>query len=147
MQELLENNNNQPLHEYWGEKVKIRRSELQKKTYIEAYKARHDYTNYDQLIKSVKLEELEELEKSRLIAIIKYECTFRALQCVNDYINQALTDAQLNREKIEQDTKELKGWYKQLMARFFSSTNKIKLLEAKLKEQEIEIISLNSHFF
>ena len=61
LQELLENNNNQPLHEYWGGKVKIRRSELQKKTYIEAYKARHDYTNYDQLIKSIKLEEIEEL--------------------------------------------------------------------------------------
>tara|TARA_X000001036_G_scaffold380573_1_gene372053 strand:- start:147 stop:905 length:759 start_codon:yes stop_codon:yes gene_type:complete len=142
LQELLLDNNNQPLHEYWGEKVKIRRRELQGKTYIEAYKVRHEYTNYDQLINSIDLGKLEELEKSRLIAIIKYECTFRALQCVNDSINKSLVEAQLDIKKIEEDNKELKGWYKQLLAKIFSGKNENKLLEAKLKEREIEIISL-----
>ena len=79
--------NNQPIHLEWKGKVYVKRNELsEEKNHIEAYKIRHSYTNYDQLINSLELQRLEPLERSRTVAIIKYECTSQALQYRNGII-------------------------------------------------------------
>jgi len=81
---LLIEENNQPLHKYWKGEVQVKRDKLiQSKVHIEAQIIRHRFTNYDELINSLKVQKLEALERSRVIAIIKYECTSQALQCVN----------------------------------------------------------------
>ena len=50
---MLPEENNQPLHLYWKEKVIVKRESINKaKHHIKAQKLRHEYTNYDQLIKS-----------------------------------------------------------------------------------------------
>jgi len=51
---MLPEENNQPLHKYWKGKVIVKREAIVKsKNHIKAYKLRHEYTNYDQLINSI----------------------------------------------------------------------------------------------
>ena len=99
--ELLPEEDNQPLHIKWSRKVVLKAKELSQKTYIEAFEARHQYTNYDTLIKSIEVQELEAIERSRNIAIIKYECTSKALRCVNQSIRKSLLEAKENEEAKE----------------------------------------------
>ena len=68
---LLPEEDNQPLHIKWSRKVVLKAKELSQKTYIEAFEARHQYTNYDKLITSIELGKLDIIERSRNIAIIK----------------------------------------------------------------------------
>tara|TARA_Y100001968_G_scaffold235700_1_gene218899 strand:- start:565 stop:957 length:393 start_codon:yes stop_codon:yes gene_type:complete len=89
--------NNQPLHEKWSEQVSINKQKLSnQKGHIEAYKIKHNFTNYDELINSINLDNISAIEKSRQIAIIKYECTSKALQ----FRNGALKDQYVEAEKL-----------------------------------------------
>ena len=71
---LLPDENNQPIHLKWRKEVVLNYDKLREESnHIEAYKARHRYTNYDQLLNEIKSQRLDALEQSRLVAIIKYE--------------------------------------------------------------------------
>lgn len=69
------------LFDYWYEQVQLRNYELiQAPDHIATYQLRHECTNYDDLRRNPKVQRLEEPERSKVIAIIKYECTAKALQ-------------------------------------------------------------------
>ena len=140
---MLPEENNQPLHKYWKGKVIVEREAIVKsKNHIKAYKLRHEYTNYDQLIKSIELQRIEVLERSRTIAIIKYECTSQALQCVNGLIRDQLVEAKKESLKLASDVIRRDGIIGAIQKLLWGNEKEIKSLNAKLVEQELEIASL-----
>ncbi len=140
---MLPEENNQPLHLYWKEKVIVKRESISKaKHHIKAQKLRHEYTNYDQLIKSIELQRIEPLERSRRIAIIKYECTSQALQCVNGFIRDQLIEAKKASAKSEADVIRRDGIIAAIQKLLWGNEKEIKNLKDKLHEQDIEIRSL-----
>ena len=53
---LLPDENNQPIHLKWRKEVVLNYDKLREESnHIEAYKARHRYTNYDQINYLMKL--------------------------------------------------------------------------------------------
>ena len=140
---MLFEENNQPLHLYWKEKVVVKREIISRsKNHIKAYKLRHEYTNYDQLINSIELQKIEPLERSRTIAIIKYECTSQALQCVNGLIRDQLQEARKESAKFERDVIRRNGIIAAIQKLLWGNEKEIKSLKANIKEQELEINSL-----
>ena len=76
---MVPEENNQPLHHHWKgmfflDKKKI----LKENSFFPIPKIRHEYTNYDELTHSIEVQKLEPIERSRNIAIVKYECTTQA---------------------------------------------------------------------
>ena len=52
---FLPDENNQPIHLKWRNEVVLNYDKLREESnHIEAYKARHRYTNYDQLVDEIK---------------------------------------------------------------------------------------------
>ena len=113
---IMPDENNQPIHLEWKGKVYVKRNELsEEKNHIEAYKIRHSYTNYDQLINSLELQRLEPLERSRTVAIIKYECTSQALQFRNGVIREQFLEDNNIQKVINYDDKKLSLTKRQLL--------------------------------
>ncbi len=134
--------NNQPIHLEWKGKVYVKRNELsEEKNHIEAYKIRHRYTNYDQLINSLELQRLEPLERSRTVAIIKYECTSQALQCRNGIIREQFLEAQKQSAKLAADVVRHKGLLGAIQKILWGNEKEIRSLKASLAEKEIKIQS------
>ena len=107
---ILPDENNQPIHSKWKGEVVLNYEKLREETnHIEAYKVRHRYTNYDQLINSIELQRLEPLERSRTVAIIKYECTSQALQFRNGIIREQFIEAKKQSAKLAADVVRHKG--------------------------------------
>ena len=144
---MLFEENNQPLHIYWKEKIVVEREAISKsKSHIKAYKLRHEYTNYDLLINSIELQKIEALERSRIIAIIKYECTSQALQCVNGFIRDQLEEAKKEAAKFERDVIRRDGIIAAIQKLLWGNEKEIKSLKAKNQQQVLEIKSFKEEF-
>ena len=135
--------NNQPLHHYWSEKVQVKRTELgAAKNHLKAYVVRHRYTNYDQLTESPEFLELDPLERSRVIAVIKYECTSQALQCINGLIRDQLEEIKEETKRLEADVIRRDGIIGAITKLLWGNEREIKSLKAKIRQQKLEIKSL-----
>jgi len=135
--------NNQPIHLEWKGKVHLKHKELSEESkHIEAFKVRHEYTNYDQLINSIELQRLEALERSRTVAIIKYECTSQALQFRNGIIREQCLEAKKQSAKLAKDLKTHKGLIGAIQKILWGNEKKIRSLNAIIDEKVLEITSL-----
>ena len=90
---MLEGSNQKDLFDYWHDRVQIRNLDLiASKQHVPTQTLRHDCTNYDDLRKLPAVLALDDLERCRNIAIIKYECTAQVLQrrtgLLRDYAKQ-----------------------------------------------------------
>ena len=140
---MLPDENNQPIHLKWKGEVELNYEKLREETHhIEAYKIRHRYTNYDQLINSIELQRLEPLERSRTVAIIKYECTSQALQFRNGVIREQFLEAKKQAAKLAGDVKRYQGLFARIKKILFGNETEITSLKASLVEKEIEIKAL-----
>ena len=140
---IMPDENNQPIHLEWKGKVYVKRKELSEETnHIEAYKVRHRYTNYDQLINSIELQRLEPLERSRTVAINKFECTSQAHQFRNGIIREQFIEAKKQSAKLAADVVRHKGLLGAIQKILWGNEKEIKSLKASLAEKEIEIKSL-----
>ena len=139
---MLFGENNQPLHLYWKEKVVVKRELISKsKNHIKAYELRHKYTNYDPLRNSIEVQNIESLERSRIIAIIKYECTSQALQCANGLIRDQLEEAKKESAKFERDVLRRDGIIAAIQKLLWGNEKEIKSLKAKIQEQDLQLKS------
>lgn len=69
------------LFDYWYDRVQLRNlKRIGAQEHVTTQELRHECTNYDQLRQLPVVQELDELERSRVITIIKYQCTAKALQ-------------------------------------------------------------------
>ena len=105
--------------DYWHDRVQLTNlKRLGAREHVTTQELRHECTNYDELRRLKAVQELDELERCRVIAIIKYECTAKVLQrrtgLLRDYARQhprwgyrrAYVDArndgwQVNHKKIQ----------------------------------------------
>jgi len=92
------------LFDYWHDRVRL--TNLQRigaQEHIHTQELRHECTNYDELRRLKAVQELDELERCRVIAIIKYECTAKVLQrrtgLLRDYARQCEEQALDHRQK------------------------------------------------
>ena len=64
------------LFDYWHDRVRLTNlNRLGAREHVTTQELRHECTNYDELRRLKAVQELDELERCRVIAIIKYECT------------------------------------------------------------------------
>lgn len=78
---MLEGFSQKDLFDYWRGQVQLKNQKLlASDVHVPTYQLRHECTNYDQLRRLPAVLALDELERCRVIAIIKYECTAQALQ-------------------------------------------------------------------
>lgn len=141
---MLPEENNQPLHHYWQGMVCIDKKKILKRnSQIPTYELRHEYTNYDDLINSIEVQKLEPIERSRNIAIIKYECTTKAQSFVLVDVNRDLEENKKASIFFEGEVKRRDGIIAAITKLLFGNDKEINLLKAKLKEKDSEIRSLN----
>jgi hypothetical protein len=92
------------LFDYWHDRVRLTNlTRLGAREHVTTQELRHECTNYDELRRLKAVQELDELERCRVIAIIKYECTAKVLQrrtgLLRDYARQCEEQALDHRQK------------------------------------------------
>jgi septal ring factor EnvC (AmiA/AmiB activator) len=92
------------LVDYWHDRVRLTNlTRLGAREPVTTQELRHECTNYDELRRLKAVQELDELERCRVIAIIKYECTAKVLQrrtgLLRDYARQCEEQALDHRQK------------------------------------------------
>jgi chromosome segregation ATPase len=92
------------LFDYWHDRVRLTNlNRLGAREHVTTQELRHECTNYDELRRLKAVQELDELERCRVIAIIKYECTAKVLQrrtgLLRDYARQCEEQALDHRQK------------------------------------------------
>ena len=92
------------LFDYWHDRVRLTNlNRLGAREHVTTQELRHECTNYDELRRLKPVQELDELERCRVIAIIKYECTAKVLQrrtgLLRDYARQCEEQALDHRQK------------------------------------------------
>jgi hypothetical protein len=69
------------LFDDWHDRVRLTNlKRLGAREHVTTQELRHECTNDDELRQLKAVQELDELERCRVIAIIKYECTAKVLQ-------------------------------------------------------------------
>ena len=92
------------LFDYWHDRVRLTNlKRLGARQHVTTQELRNECTNYDELRRQKAVQELDELERCRVIAIIKYECTAKVLQrrtgLLRDYARQCEEQALDHRQK------------------------------------------------
>jgi len=136
---MLAGVSNKALFDYWYDQVELRNIELiRSKTHVPTPQLRHQCTNYDVLRNRPEVARLDELEQSRVIAIIKYECTAQVLQrragLLKDRAHQL--DAFCREQEIRAG--KLEALIRALQQKLFGKDQRIRRLEARVNQLEIE---------
>ncbi|MUL36905.1 hypothetical protein [Gloeocapsopsis dulcis] len=137
---------NKALFDYWHDRVQLKKQEKIAATaqHIPTQVLRHEYTNYDLLRQSAEVKQLTEPERSRVIAIIKYECTAQVLQyragCLRDRANE-FADAY---KEINQHKSQLLDLIKVLQEKLFGKDQQLKQLETRMASLSVENEALRS---
>ena len=92
------------LFDYWHDRVRLTNlKRLGAREHVTTEELRHECTNYDELRRLNAVQDLDELERCRVIAIIKYECTAKVLQrrtgLLRDYARQCEEQTLDHRQK------------------------------------------------
>lgn len=144
---MLANVNQKDLFDYWHERVRISNLELiAAKEHVPTQVLRHDCTNYDELRRLPAVLALDELERCRVIAIIKYECTAQVLQrrtgLLRDYAKQCravATEQHQERSKLLGFIHKLKELLRGKQVVIDRLEERINLLEAENATLQAEV--------
>ncbi|QYO63609.1 hypothetical protein [Leptolyngbya sp. 7M] len=136
---------NKILFDYWHERVRLKNYELiAAPEHVQTQRLRHDCTNYDELWRSPAVQRLNEPERSKIIAIIKYECTAKVLQhragCLRDRAHE-LEKACYERD---QQKSKLLNLIKTLQEKLFGKDKEIRRLETRIASLEAETEALQT---
>ena len=142
MEEIIaEKTSNEALHHHWSERVEITdKHRLSRRRHLPSNDIRHNCTNYDDLCKSLDklfLEDSEDIEKATNLAVIKYECTTKALQWRLTQVRQSEKEAAELNKGLKEDLLEKKGIISRLLAFLNGNEEEIKLLKSQIEELEI----------
>jgi hypothetical protein len=122
------------LFDYWHDRVRLTNlKRLGAREHVTTQELRHECTNYDELRRLNAVQELDELERCRVIAIIKYECTAKALQrrtgLLRDYARQCKEQALDHRQKHS----GLLARIRELTEKLIGRESYIRRLESRIK--------------
>jgi hypothetical protein len=122
------------LFDYWHDRVRLTNlTRLGAREHVTTQELRHECTNYDELRRLKPVQELDELERCRVIAIIKYECTAKVLQrrtgLLRDYARQCEEQALDHRQKHSGLLAKIRELTDELIGR----KSYIRRLESRLK--------------
>ncbi len=122
------------LFDYWHDRVRLTNlKRLAAREHVTTQELRHECTNYDELRRLKAVHELDELERCRVIAIIKYECTAKALQrrtgLLRDYARQCEEQALDHRQKHS----GLLARIRELTEKLIGRESYIRRLESRIK--------------
>jgi len=133
------------IFDYWHDRVRLRNLKLiGAKEHVPCQVLRHECTNYDELRTLPSVQSLDELERCRIIAIIKYECTAKALQrrtgLLRDYARHCEEQALDHRQK----QKGLVAFIHKLKGILRGKDVYIERLESRIKALDAENAALRT---
>jgi chromosome segregation ATPase len=127
---MLAGDNNKELFDYWHKQVEVRNYHLIKSAeHVPTPTLRHQCTNYDKLRHRTDVTQLDELQRSRVIAIIKYECTAQVLQRRAGLLKDRAVE--LNRGRLE-------SLIRALQEKLFGKDQQIQQLEFRVSQLQAE---------
>lgn len=126
-------NDSKALFDYWHDQVRLKNHELiAASEHIQTQTLRHECTNYDELWRSPRVQQLDEPERSKVIAIIKYECTAQVLQRRAGYLRDRAHELEKASYEQDQQKTKLQALLKALQEKLFGKDKEIKRLEARI---------------
>jgi chromosome segregation ATPase len=130
---------NKALFDYWHDRARLKNYDLIAASgHVQTQMLRHECTNYDELRLGSAVQKLDEPERSKVIAIIKYECTAKVLQhragCLRDRALE-LEEACYQRDQQKSGLIKL---IKALQEKLFGKDNDIKRLQTRIAFLEAE---------
>jgi hypothetical protein len=109
-------NDSKELFDYWHQQVRLKNLDLVSAPgHVETQRLRHDCTNYDDLRTSNEVRWLEEPERSRVIAGIKYECTAQVLQRRAGILKDRVVELQNATNEVEHQRSRLMALIRALL--------------------------------
>jgi len=127
------------LFDYWYDRVQLRKYELiEASGHVKTHELRHECTNYDDLRLSSEVQVLGEPERSKIIAIIKYECTARVLQYRAGRLRERANKLEDTYDELDQQKSKLLNLIKALQEKLFGKDKELKKLEAQIAVLEAE---------
>lgn len=139
------NDDSKAIFDYWHGKVQLRnQAQLAIAQHIPTHELRHGYTNYDTLWRSREVQVLDEPERSRVIAIIKYECTAQVLQYRAGCLRDRAGELEQAYNEITQHKSQLNRFIRKLQEQLFGKDKKIERLEAQITSLSVENEALRS---
>jgi len=140
-------NDSKVLFDYWHKRVQLRNLKLIEATgHVQTQDLRHECTNYDDLRLSHEVQVLEEPERSKVVAIIKYECTAKVLQDRASRLRNRANKLGDAYNELDQQRSKLLSLIKALQEKLFGKDKDIKQLQARiaLLEAENEVLRAES---
>lgn len=126
-------NDSKALFDYWHERVQLRNHELiAASEQVQTQTLRHECTNYDELWRSSAVQRLDEPERSKVIAIIKYECTAKVLQHRASCLRNRAHELEQACYERDQQKSKLLSLIKALQEKLFGKDKEIKRLETRI---------------
>ncbi|BAT56550.1 hypothetical protein NOS3756_55570 [Nostoc sp. NIES-3756] len=127
------------LFDYWHDRVRLKNYELIADTqHVPTQKLRHECTNYDELRSIPEVQRLDELERSRVIAVIKYGCTAKVLQHRACRLRDRAHEMEAACQEQDKQKSKLHIIIKALQEKLFGKDKEIKRLEARIASLEAE---------
>ncbi|WP_199295701.1 hypothetical protein [Trichocoleus sp. FACHB-591] len=126
-------NDSKALFDYWYDRARLRNHELiAASEHVPTQKLRHECTNYDELWRSTGVQQLDEPERSKVIAIIKYECTAKVLQHRAGCLRDRACELEEACHERDQQKSKLLALLKALQEKLFGKDKEIKRLETRI---------------
>jgi hypothetical protein len=133
------------LFDYWHDRVRLRNlKRISAQEHVPTQELRHECTNYDELRHLKAVQELDELERCRVIAIIKYECTAKVLQRRTGLLRDYARLCEENAFEQKKERSRLGALLRKLKEVLRGKQVSIERLEARLRALEAENGALRS---
>ncbi len=132
-------NDSKELFDHWHHQVRLRNLDIVAAPgHVETQVLRHECTNYDTLRATKAVLQLDGLERSRVIAVIKYECTAQVLQRRAGILKDRVVELQSATHDLEQDKTRFKKIIQALQTIIFGKDQDIHKLQAQISTLEAE---------
>ncbi|MGF1570192.1 MAG: hypothetical protein ACFCVD_19335 [Nodosilinea sp.] len=135
----MSDNDSKELFDYWHHQVRCKNlSVIAARGHVETQRLRHDCTNYDDLWRSHEVQQLEEPERSRVIAVIKYACTAQVLQRRAGILKNRIIELESLNTQVDQQRSKLLVLIRALQEKLFGKDQEIQKLHARISILEAE---------
>ncbi|MGG6266260.1 hypothetical protein ACQ4M3_05400 [Leptolyngbya sp. AN03gr2] len=127
------------LFDYWHDQVRLRNHDLiAAPGQVQTQVLRHECTNYDDLWRSPAVQRLDELERGRIIAIIKYECTAKVLQHRACRLRDRANELEEACQERDQQKSRLLRLIQALQEKLFGKDKEIERLTTQIAALKVE---------
>ncbi len=133
------------LFDYWHQRVQLKNYQrIGAEGHVTTPELRHECTNYDELRQLKVVQDLDELERCRVIAIIKYECTAQVLQRRTGLLRDLAHRCEANALQQRQTRSRLEALMHRLKQALRGKQVEVDRLTARLSALEAENQALRS---